>query len=454
MKKRSVDMTKGSIFKHIITFAIPLILTGVLQVLYNVADMVVVGRFSGEDALAAVGSTSSAINLIVNVFLGLSSATGVIISRRFGAKDEKGVETAVHTSILTSIIGGFCLMVLGIIIARPLLVAMDSPKEIIDLSVLYMRIYYLGMPAMLFYNFASAVLRSIGDTKRPMYILSASGIINVVLNVVFVVGFKRSVDGVAVATVVSQVFAAVMVMRLLLKTDECYKLVWKKLHINPRVFKEILYLGIPAGIQSAAFSISNMTIQSSVNSVGPAAMAANAAAQNIDNLTYVAMNSFYHAALTFISQNYGAFEFKRMKRGFWTALFTVMVVGMALGVVVCIFSRELLSMFTDNPSTIELARERIFRITGLYFLCGMMEVGTAGLRALGMSIFPTAVTILGICGLRLVIIDMAAPYVVPEDLFPVYNSYAITWVVVLMINVITFAIVKHFKEKEYNLHKI
>lgn len=450
MKKRSVDMTEGNIFKHIIKFAFPLILTGLLQVLYNVADMVVVGRFSGEDALAAVGSTSSAVNLIINIFLGLSSATGVIVSRRFGAKDEKGVSVAVHTSILTSIIGGFFLMILGMVISRPLLVVMDSPKEIIDLSVLYMRIYYLGMPAMLFYNFASAILRSIGDTKRPLYILSTSGIINVVLNVVFVVGFKRSVDGVAFATVISQVFAALMVMRLLLKTDECYKLIWKKLHINPRVFKEILYLGIPAGIQSAAFSISNMTIQSSVNSVGPAAMAANAAAQNIDNLTYVAMNAFYHAALTFISQNYGAFRFKRMKRGFWTALFTVMAVGIILGGSVCIFSRELLSMFTDNSATIELARVRIFRITGLYFLCGMMEVGTAGLRAMGMSIFPTIVTILGVCGLRLVIIKLNAPYVVDADLIPVYDSYAITWIIVLTINVITFAIVKHFKEKKYN----
>lgn len=447
VKKNSVDMTKGNIFRHIITFAVPLMLTGILQVFYNVADMVVVGRFSGENALAAVGSTSSPINLVINIFTGLSSAAGVIAARRFGAKDENGVQKVVHTSVWVSIIGGLAVTIIGFFITRPLLTAMGSPKEIIDLSVLYMRIYFIGMPAMLFYNFTSAVLRSVGDTKRPMYILSASGIINIILNLVFVVGFKRSVDGVAMGTVASQLFAAIMILRIFLKTDECYKLVLSKLRINARVLREILYLGIPAGIQGAAFSISNMTIQSAVNSVGASAMAANAAAQNIDDITYAAIIAFHHAALTFIGQNYGAFEFKRITKGFWTAICTVMAVGLVFGITICATSRTLLLMFTENPATIELARMRLFRITGLYFLCGMMDVAGGALRAFGLSVFPMVVTIAGVCGLRILIVTMCAPYVTATDLIPVYNSYPITWTLVLLIHVITFSVVKHCKEK-------
>ena len=445
-KKHTVDMTKGGIYREIIAFAIPLVLTGILQSLYNAADIVVVGKFTGKTALAAIGSTSSAINLLVCVFVGISSAGGVLVSRKFGAKNESGVSKAVHTSIALSLIGGILLTAAGIAAARPIMEAMDSPENVIDLSVLYMRIYFSGITAMLVYNFGSAILRSVGDTKRPLYFLILSGIINVVLNLVFVIVFKMGVAGVGIATVVSQVVSAALVLGCLISTRECYRLIPKKIKIHLPELGSILYLGIPAGIQSAVFSMSNVLIQSSINSVGEVAMAGNASAGSIEGIVYISMNAFHQAALTFVSQNYGAHNFERIKKGMIASCVTVTMGGLMLGSAVVFFGKELLSLYSDVPDVIATGRIRLMYICLPYFLCGLMEVGVGGLRGIGASIMPMAVTIIGVCGVRIIAVMLGRPYETIQDLDILYISYLVSWFITGVAHFITFGIM--FKQKK------
>lgn len=452
MKKQTVDMTTGGIYSRIITFAIPIILTGVLQVLYNAADMIVIGRFSGKTSLAAVGSTSSAINLVINLFMGISSAAGIIVARKFGAKNESGVSKAVHTSISVSIIGGLLLSVLGIAIARPLMRIMGSPDDVIDLSVLYLRIYFIGVFPMMIYNFGASIIRSVGDSKRPLIYLSLSGLINVLLNLVFVILLKWDVAGVAAATAIAQFISAVLVLKNLLKTNECYKLVLKKLRIYQNDLFDILYIGIPAGIQSSVFSLSNVIIQSSINSVGSVAMAGNAAAANIEGLAYTSMNAFHQAAVTFISQNFGAMKFDRIKKGIIAACVSVSITGLLVGGSICIFANKLLSIYATDPDVILCGRERIMIICSTYFLCGLMEVGVAGLRGIGSSLLPMAVSILGVCGIRMVMVISSGPYTSIDSLKILYLSYPVSWIVTEVIHFITFAVL--YSKKKRVLQKI
>lgn len=452
--KHSVDMTKGGIFRPIIMFAIPLILTGMLQVLYNAADMVVVGRFmgktAGKNALAAIGSTSSAISLIVNLFIGLSSAACVIVARKFGAKNHEGVSKAVHTAMALGITGGIMLCIIGVSIAYPLMELMGSPDEVINLSTLYMRIYFCGCPAIMIYNFGSAILRAIGDTKRPLYYLLLAGTINIVLNLITVIIFKLGVAGVGIATVTSQVVSAILVMRCLIRTNESYKLCIRKIRFFKKELLEILYLGIPAGIQGMVFPISNIIIQSSINAVGSIAMAGNAAAVTIEGIVYASMNAYHHATLTFISQNYGAFKFDRIKKGLAAGLVSVFVTGIIFGGLVCLFPGKLISLYSKVPEVIACGSTRVRYICSLYFLCGLMEVCNAGMRGLGASLSPMIISMVGVCGLRNIIVIFGGPYKKLHDLIVLYLSYWYSWGITALILFIGFVILLKKRHEQYN----
>lgn len=449
MKKHTVDMTKGSIFRHIIAFAIPIMISGILQTLYNAADMIVVGKFSGKQSLAAVGSTSSAINLMISIFVGMSSATNVIVARKFGAGNKSGVSKAVHTAIAVCLCGGTVLMILGILLSRKILVLMDSPNDVIELATLYMRIYFIGIPAMLLYNFGSATMRAVGDAKRPTYFLTASGIINVSLNLLFVIVFKMGVAGVAIATVTSQVVSALLVLRCLVKADDCYRLEFKKVRIYAHELKEIVFLGIPAGIQSALFSISNVIIQSSINSVGSDAMAGNSAAASVEGMVYIAMNAFFHATLTFVGQNYGAHNFKRIRKGFLVSMAISFVVGSVLSTVVSRCAGFLVGFYTNIPEVRDIGVMRMQIVCALYFLCGMMEVATGAIRGMGVAIRSMITCVVGVCFVRIVAVMMGAPYKEVSDIKILYYSFPVSWAITTTILTILFFTIVRCREKEW-----
>ncbi len=454
MKKHTVDMTKGNVLKLIVAFAIPIMISGVLQTLYNAADMIVVGRFAGPKSLAAVGSTGSAINLLIGIFVGLSSATNVIVARKFGAGNRTGVSKAVHTAVAVCLAGGVFLVIAGFFLSKQILIWMSSPEDVINLSALYMKIYFMGVPAMLIYNFGSAILRAVGDSKRPTYYLMLSGIVNVLLNLLFVIVFHMDVSGVALATVISQVISAILVVRCLIKTEDCYKLILKKIKIYSEELKEIIVLGIPAGIQGALFSISNIIIQSSINACGSEVMAGNSAASSVEGIVYIAMNSFFHATLTFIGQNYGAHNFKRMRKGYWTALCTSAVFGVVLSIVFSSFAEFFLQFFTDKPQVIEYGADRMSYICSLYFLCGLMEVGAGALRGMGVAFRSMFTCLVGVCGIRLVMTIIGAPYHNAEDLHILYASYPISWIVTAVaLGIFFFAISKTREKKWLNQEK-
>lgn len=452
MKKHTVDMTQGSILRHIIAFAIPIMIAGVLQTLYNAADTIVVGKFAGDRALAAVGSTGSAINLMLNIFVGLSSATNVIVARKFGAGNKSGVSKAVHTAVAVCIAGGVFLAVMGIVFCKKILILMGSPKDVIDLSTLYMRIYFAGIPVVLLYNFGSAVMRAVGDAKRPTYYLMGAGIINVSLNLVFVIVFNMSVAGVALATIIAQTVSASLVLRSLVKTQECFKLDIKKIKIHKAELREMILLGIPAGIQGALFSLSNVIIQSSVNSCGSIVIAGNSAASSIEGIVYIAMNAFFHAALTFTGQNLGAHKFKRIRQGFWTTFCISFIFGFILSQSVLWFSPLLLRMYTDSEVVVAVGNVRMSVICATYFLCGLMEVATGSLRGLGVANRAMFTSLVGVCGVRLLMTYMGAPYKEAADLKFLFYSYPISWILTGGVLMIFFFAIINSREKKWNAH--
>lgn len=313
-KSYEIDMCHGPLFRKILLFTLPLMLSGILQLLFNAADVIVVGQFAGNEALAAVGSTSALTNLLVNLFIGLSVGVNVLVARFYGAQQEQEAQEAVHTAVVVSILGGILLAFIGIVLAQPLLQWMDTPDNVISHSVLYMRIYFVGMPVMLLYNFGSAILRAIGDTRRPLYFLAAAGVINVILNLIFVINFHMGVAGVALATIISQCVSAALIMRCLMKSEGCIRVEWTKLRIHWKMLGKIAQIGLPAGVQGVLFSISNVLIQSSVNSFGSVAMAGNTAAQNIEGFVYTSMNSVHQTAVSFTSQNLGGRQYGRINK--------------------------------------------------------------------------------------------------------------------------------------------
>lgn len=427
MMKRSyeIDMCNGPLLGKMLMFAVPLMLSGILQLLFNAADIIVVGRFTGSQALAAVGSTGALINLLVNVFMGLSIGANVLVAQYYGAHDEENVSDTVHTAILLSVVSGVVLIFLGILLAEPLLTLMGTPDDVLDQAALYMRIYFAGMPVIMLYNFGSAILRAIGDTKRPLYFLLTAGIINVFLNLFFVIVFHMGVAGVALATVISQVVSAGLVVLCLMRNQGMCHLDLKKLHIHRSKLLQIVRIGLPAGIQGAIFSISNVLIQSSVNSFGSIAMAGNTSASNIEGFIYTSMNALYQTALSFTSQNMGARKYDRIGQILGRALATVGIVGFSLGMIALLAGDVLLGIYTTDPEVIRYGLIRMSVICPTYFLCGMMDVCCGSIRGMGYSILPTIVSLTGACALRVVWIFTLFQW--DHTLLNLYISYPVSW---------------------------
>lgn len=440
-KNNEIDMCNGPLLGKIIIFSIPMILSGILQLLYNAADVIVVGRFSGSTALAAVGSTGSLTSLIISLFMGLSVGTSVVVAQYYGAGDWKNVSQAVHTSIATSIISGIIVGIIGFCMAERFLILMDTPGDVLDQAALYMRIYFIGVPASMIYNFGSAILRAAGDTRRPFIFLSLSGLVNVVLNLIFVIAFKMGVAGVALATVISQIISAVLIIICLLQFNGPCRLVLKDIKIYPDKLWKIVKIGLPAGIQSSIFAISNVLIQSSVNSFGSDVMAGNSAASNIEGIIYVSMNSIYNTALTFTGQNVGAKKYDRINRILVICLLTVLSIGLGMGFIALILDEQLLGIYApNNTEVIKYGIIRLNIIARTYFLCGMMEVMVGMLRGMGKSLMPMIVSVLGVCGTRITWILLI--FAQNRDLTMLYVSYPVSWFATFAFHFITFLIIK------------
>lgn len=435
-KKYEIDMCNGPLFGKILVFAIPLILSGILQLLFNAADMVVAGRFAGSVALGAVGATSSLINLLINVFVGMSVGTNVLVAHYFGANRGDELSQTVHTSIGLSLISGVILGVGGYVLASPLLSLMGTPDDILPHAVSYMQIYFIGVPGMLLYNFGSAILRAVGDTKRPLYYLLFAGVVNVVLNIFFIVTMGMGVEGVALATIISQFISAGMVIRCLMLEQGNYRLEIKKIHLYKDKVIRILRVGLPAGFQGAVFAISNVLIQSSVNSFGSVAVAGNTAASNLEGFVYNAMNSFHQTALSFTSQNMGARKFDRVKKVMWICVGCVTVTGVLMSGAGIFFADKLLSLYSTEADVIAYGHKRLLYILSLYFLCGVMDVLVGCIRGMGYSIMPMIVSLIGACGLRVVWIFTVFQWF--RSLEILYVSYPITWTVTLLVHFVCF----------------
>ena len=438
-KRFELDMCSGPLLGKTLVFALPLMLSGILQLLFNAADMIVVGHANGPTALAAVGATSSLINLLINLFMGLSVGANVLVAHFFAAKQEKDCKETVHTAILVSIISGVFLAIVGIFLARPLLVLMGTPTDVLSKSVLYMRIYFLGMPVMLLYNFGSAILRAVGDTKRPLFYLSAAGVVNVILNLIFVLAFDMHVAGVALATVLSQALSAFLIVRCLVRTDGFCKLNMKALSIQKEKLLKMVKIGLPAGLQGSLFSISNVLIQSSINSFGSVAMAGNTASSNLEGFVYNAMNAIHQTALTFSSQNYGGKQYKRIKKVIVLNISLVTLVGLVMGFLAILFGKPLLGLYTSTPKAIEYGLVRMEVIFSTYFLCGIMDVLVGCLRGLGRSILPMIVSLLGACGFR--ILWIFTVFKEHRSLETVYISYPISWTLTAGVHLICLLLV-------------
>lgn len=448
-KKYEIDMCNGPILKKMLLFAVPLMLSSILQLLFNAADIVVVGKFAGDDSLAAVGSTSSLINLLTNLFIGLSVGANVLVARYFGAKKEDELKETVHTAMTLSIIGGIVLTVIGIIGAPVILGWMQTPPEVLSLAVVYLRIYFVGMPAMMVYNFGSSILRAIGDTKRPLYYLTIAGVVNVVLNLFFVIVFHWGVFGVGLATTISQVISAAFVLRCLMREQGGIRLDLKRLGIHKGKLLQIMQIGLPAGFQGMLFSLSNVVIQSSVNSFGATVVAGNSAASNIEGFVYVGMNAFYQAAISFMGQNVGAGKYNRVNKILLSAETCVIAVGLLLGNLVVLFAKPLLSLYTDSPAVVEAGVVRLNIICTIYFLCGMMDVMVGALRGLGYSIAPMIVSLLGACVFRLFWIATVFQIDRFHTIETVYISYPISWTLTFLAHLVTFTIVRRWLKKRW-----
>lgn len=452
-KNYEIDMCNGPIFKKLVFFSVPLIISNLLQLLFNAADIIVVGQYAGQQSLAAVGSTTALINLLVNLFVGLSIGANVVTAQLFGEKNEKDVSLAVHTSITISIIGGFILAVVGAICSKTILILMDSPEDVINLSTLYLRIYFLGMPFTMLYNFGSSILRAIGDTRRPLYYLSIAGVINVILNLLFVIVFHLDVAGVALATIISQAISAFFVIRCLMKSTGCYRLDLKKLKIDQNKLNRIFRIGIPAGVQGIVFSISNILIQSSINSFGSVVMAGNTAASNIENFVYIAMNAFQMTVTCFIGQNYGAGKISRIPKILLQCAGMVIAVGLVLGGGALFFGQSLLSIYSPEQEVVNYGLIRMGILCVPYFLCGLMDLMAGAMRGLGFSVTPMIVSFIGSCVLRIVWVFTI--FRVMHTLPSLYISYPITWGLTLTVHIICFLFVfHHLLQKQKKLQEL
>jgi putative MATE family efflux protein len=446
--KYEMDMCSGSIPIKMLRFAIPLMCSSILQLLFNAADIVVVGRFAGDNSLAAVGSNTALINLLTNLFVGLSIGANVVTAICYGAKKREDTHETVHTAMMLSIISGILLTVVGIIGARQILIWMQTPSAILDLATVYLRIYFIGMTSLMIYNFGSAILRAIGDTKRPLYYLLTAGAINFVLNLIFVIKFNMDVSGVALATVISETVSAILIVRCLMnESDESgIRLNLKKIRFNRDKIVRIIRVGLPAGFQGVIFSLSNVVIQSSINLFGETVIAGSAASANIEGFVYMAMNSFYQATLSFTSQNVGAGKRERINKILFSGLMCVTVTGLILGNSVVYFGHTLLGIYSSDSTVIAEGMKRLTIVCCTYALCGIMDVMVGSLRGLGYSVIPTIVSLIGACALRL--LWLATVFQIDRFHVPktIYMSYPITWTITILAHVCCYIIVK----RKYN----
>lgn len=445
-KKYEMDMCSGPLLKKILIFTIPVMASGILQLLFNATDIIVVGRYAGKESLAAVGSTTALINLIINLFVGLSVGANVITAKYYGAGKEKDVSETVHTAILTAVISGIILVIIGIILATPLLKLMDSPEDVLGKSALYLKIYFLGMPAMMLYNFGSAVLRAIGDTKRPLYYLILSGSVNVCLNLISVICFGMGVAGVGIATVVAQYISAAMVVRCLIKEDGSYGINLSELRLTGSKLKEIMFVGIPAGMQGVVFALSNVLIQSSINSFGSIAMAGNTAASNIEGFIYISMNSYNQTAISFTSQNIGGKKIERVGKILLICIGLVSMFGIILGFGAYFAGNTLLHIYSSDMEVIHYGLMRMRVICLTYFTCGIMDVFAGSVRGMGYSVMPMIISLIGACGLRIVWIYTI--FKAHHTLTTLYISYPVTWVITICAYIVCYTIcIKKVKSK-------
>ncbi len=446
MKTSQIEMTKGSLLKPMILFCIPIILSGILQLLFNAADIIVVGKFAGDGALAAVGATSSLINLLVNWFIGLTGGAGVVMSQCVGAQDEEGASKTLHTSITIGILGGIFLTFVGLFLSRQLLEMMGTPFDVIDGSTLYMKIYFCGMPALMIYNFGATILRACGDTKRPLYFLTFAGILNVIFNLFFVIVLHMNVDGVAYATIISQYVSAFLVMMSLINSRGFLQFRFSDIKISKEHLKRILKIGIPAGLQGVIFSISNVIIQSSINSFGKIVIAANTAGSSIEAFLYVTLNSIYQTSLTFTGQNVGAKKYSRIDKIMVKSMAVVGVLGVCLSAMLYFLGPYLISIYTNDPEVVRVGMIRLLYCGTLYFLIGFMETPVGVLRGMGYSVMPMIVSLIGACLSR--IIWVFTIFQIYRTLEVLYISYPISWALTALVHILCYLKVRKKLPKE------
>ena len=438
--KYEIDMCNGSILDKLVSFSIPLMLSGILQLLFNAVDIIVVGQFTGNEALAAVGSTTALINVFVNLFIGISLGASVLAARFYATGQEKEMSETVHTSITLALISGIAMGIIGVIAAKGALELMDTPDNVLNLSTLYMRIYFMGMPFFMLYNYGAAILRAVGDTKRPLLFLIISGATNVVLNLLLVIQFHLGVAGVAIAMVISQCISCILVLRCLYLSDGSYQLRFNKLGMKTRYVKQIFQIGIPAGIQSTIINFSNVLLQSSVNSFGSVAMAGYTAANNILGFLYVSVNSITQACMSFTSQNYGVRKFKRMDKVLLECLGLTVIVALVLGGGSYLFGAELMHIYTKSTKVIECGVDIMLYTTVTYFLCGIMDLLPGALRGMGHSTVPMILSVIGTVGTRIVWIYVIFPC--HRSLDFLFISYPVSWLLTIVMQVICFYFVR------------
>ena len=438
--KYEIDMCDGTLMDKLIVFAVPLMISGVLQLMFNAVDIIVVGQYSGSQSLAAVGSTTALINIFTNLFIGISMGVNVLAARFYAAGQDQEMSETVHTAILVAMISGVIMTFVGVGMARWALEVMETPDDVIDLSTLYMRIYFLGMPFFMLYNYGAAILRAVGDTRRPLLFLIVAGITNAMLNVILVVKFHMAVEGVAIATVVSQLISCILVLRCLYQSESSYQLRFSKLRMNGSYLGQIFQVGIPAGIQSVVINFSNAMLQSSVNSFGSTAMAGYTAANNLLGFLYASVNSVTQACMSFTSQNYGVGKFKRMDRVLIDCAIISVVFAGTLGTIFYVFGSEILQIYTKDPDVIKAGMEIISITTIPYFLCGIMDLFPGAMRGMGRSGVPMILSIIGTVGTRIVWIYGIFP--LHRSLFVLFISYPGSWLITIAMQVLCFFIVR------------
>lgn len=433
-------MCNGSIMDKLVSFALPLMLSGILQLMFNAVDIIVVGRFSGSEALAAVGSTTALINVFTNLFIGISLGANVLAARFFAAGRKEEMSETVHTSITLALISGIFMAFVGLVFSKGALELMGTPEDVIGLSTLYMRIYFMGMPFFMLYNYGAAILRAVGDTKRPLYFLIIAGVINAGLNMVLVIVFGLGVSGVGIATVFSQMVSCVLVLTCLCRTDGSYKLSFSKLSIKGYYLKQIFQVGIPAGIQSTVINFSNALLQSSVNSFGSTAMAGYTAANNILGFLYVSINSVTQACMSFTSQNFGVGKYKRMDRVLMDCMILSVGAALVLGCGAYFFGAEILQVYTEEADVIQCGVEILSITTVPYFLCGIMDLFPGALRGMGYSAVPMVLSIIGTVGMRVLWIFVFFPQ--HRSLYFLFISYPASWIATIVMQVVCYYFVR------------